>query len=116
MSLVAIGARLRAICLALPEANEEVMRRGPSYRVGTKIFALERPWNGWLALWCKTPEGSRDFILDAEPARFFIPPYFGSRGWIGVGLDEAADWREIEAFVQRSYRLVAPKRLCKLLA
>ncbi len=116
MSLVAIGARLRAICLALPEANEEPMRRGPSYRVADKIFALERPWNDWLALWCKAPKGSRDFILDAEPARFFIPPYFGARGWIGVGLDEAADWREIEAFVQRSYRLVAPKRLGKLMA
>ena len=111
MPLVAIGARLRAICLALPEANEEIMRRGPSYRVGDKIFALERPWNDWLALWCKVPEGSREIIIDAEPARFFVPPYFGAKGWIGVGLDEAADWREIEAFVRRSYRLVASKRL-----
>ena len=100
MPLVAIGARLRAICLALPEANEEVMRRGPSYRVADKIFALERPWNDWLALWCKVPEGSREILLQAEPTRFFIPPYFGAKGWIGVGLDEKADWREIEAFVR----------------
>ncbi len=113
MSLAAIGARLRAICLALPEATEELMRRGPSYRVADKIFALERPWNDRLALWCKVPAGSREFILAAEPARFFIPPYFGPRGWIGVGLDEAGDWREIEAFVRRSYRLTAPKRLCE---
>ena len=97
MPLVAIGARLRAICLALPEANEEVMRRGPSYRVADKIFALERPWNDWLALWCKVPEGSREILLQAEPTRFFIPPYFGAKGWIGVGLDAKADWREIEA-------------------
>jgi hypothetical protein len=116
MSLVAIGARLRAICLALPEATEELMRRGPSYRVADKIFALERPWNERLALWCKVPAGSREFILAAEPGRFFIPPYFGPMGWIGVGLDEAGDWREIEAFVRRSYRLTAPKRLCKLMA
>jgi predicted DNA-binding protein (MmcQ/YjbR family) len=116
MSLDAIDTRLRVICLALPEAHEELMRRGPSYRVADKIFALERPWNDWLALWCKVPEGSREFILGAEPARFFIPPYFGAKGWIGVGLDEGADWREIEAFVRRSYRLVAPKRLSKLVA
>ena len=115
MSLVATGARLRAICLALPEASEELMRRGPSYRVEAKIFALERPWNGRLALWCKVPAGSREIMLEAEPARFFIPPYFGAKGWIGVGLDKA-DWREIEAFVHRSYRLVAPKRLAKLMA
>ena len=53
MPLVEIGARLRAICFALPEASEEPMRRGPSYRVADKIFALERPWDDWRALWCK---------------------------------------------------------------
>jgi predicted DNA-binding protein (MmcQ/YjbR family) len=114
MSLVAIGARLRAICLALPEATEELMRRGPSYRVADKIFAVERPWGDRLALWCKVPAGSREIMLEAEPARFFIPPYFGPKGWIGVGLDDSADWREVEAFVRRSYRLVAPKRLARL--
>jgi predicted DNA-binding protein (MmcQ/YjbR family) len=116
MRLAAIGARLRAICLALPEANEELMRRGPSYRVAGKIFALERPLNGRLALWCKVPDGSREIALGAEPARFFIPPYFGAKGWIGVVLDDKANWREIEAFARRSYRLVAPKRLAKLVA
>lgn len=116
MPPIAIGARLRAICLAFPEATEEVMRRGPSYRVADKIFALERPREGGLALWCKVPDGSREILLQAEPSRFFIPPYFGPKGWIGVGLDEAVDWPEIEAFVGRSYRLVAPKRLAKLVA
>jgi predicted DNA-binding protein (MmcQ/YjbR family) len=114
MPLVAIGARLRAICLALPEATEELMRRGPSYRVADKIFALERSWNDRLALWCKVPAGSREIMLEAEPARFFVPPYFGPKGWIGVGLDDSDDWREIEAFVRRSYRLTAPKRLTRL--
>ena len=116
MPLIAIGARLCAICLALPEAHEELMRRGPSYRVADKIFALERSWNDRVALWCKVPAGSREIMLEAEPARFFMPPYYGAKGWIGVGLDEGADWREIEAFVRRSYRLVAPKRLAKLVA
>jgi hypothetical protein len=116
MPLAATGARLRAICLALPEASEEPMRRGPSYRVADKIFALERPWRDGLALWCKVPAGSREILLEAEPARFFVPPYFGAKGWIGVGLGDKADWREIEAFVRRSYRLTAPKRLAKLVA
>jgi hypothetical protein len=113
MSHAAIGARLRLICLALPEAREEPMKRGPSYRVGDKIFAVERPRSEGLALWCKVPDATRELILSSNPARFFIPPYFGARGWIGVGLDEVADWREVEAFVHRSYRLIAPKRLAK---
>ena len=92
------------------------MRRGPSYRVQDKIFALERPWRDSIGLWCKVPEGSREIIIGSDPARFFIPPYFGAKGWIGVGLDRAVDWREVEAFVRRSYRLVAPKRLARLVA
>jgi hypothetical protein len=116
MSPGVFGARLRAICLSLPETTEELMRRGPSYRVANKIFALERPWNDWLALWCKGPEGLREMLLDAEPGRFFISPYFGAKDWIRVGLDEQTNWREIDGFVRRSYRLVAPKRLGKLVA
>jgi hypothetical protein len=116
MPCVTIGAHLRAICLALPEAHEEAMRRGPSYPVGEKIFALERPWNDWVGLWCKVPYGTRELILGACPVRFFVPPYFGAKGWIGVGLDEAADWPEVEAFVHRSYRLIAPRRLAQLVS
>ena len=116
MSRAAISARLRAICLELPEAYEEPMKRGPSYRIEGRIFTVERPRGDWLALWCKVPEGTRDFIIAANPARFFVPPYFGAKGWIGMGLDEAADWREIDAFVRRSYRMTAPKRLGKLLS
>ena len=63
------------------------MRRGPSYRVQDKIFALERPWRDSIGLWCKVPEGSREIIIGSDPARFFIPPYFGAKGWIGVEYD-----------------------------
>ena len=76
MSLVAIDARLRTICLTLPEASEELMRRGPSYRVANKIFALERPWRDRLALWCKVPEGAREIFLAAGPTRFFTVRYY----------------------------------------
>jgi predicted DNA-binding protein (MmcQ/YjbR family) len=106
MPLLTIDARLRAICLALPEVHEEAMRRGPSYRVGDKIFALERPWSDWLALWCKVREG-RARSSSTPNRRDFHSPYFGAKGWVGVGLDEAADWREVQAFIRRSYRLVA---------
>jgi predicted DNA-binding protein (MmcQ/YjbR family) len=116
MPVVATGVRLRAIGLTLPEGYEEAMKRGPSYRVGDKIFALERPWNDRVGLWCKVPEGTREIIIGSDPARFFVPPYFGAKGWIGVGLDEVADWEEVEAFVRRSYRLIAQKRLARLVA
>jgi len=104
------ATRLRKICLALPDATDVVMRRGPSYRIADKIFAVERPHAGASALWCKVPPGSQAVLTGADPRRFFVPPYFGPKGWIGVVLDASVDWKEVAALVERSYRLVAPKR------
>ncbi len=92
------------------------MRRGPSYRVAEKVFALQRPWNDWLAVGRQIPEGSREILLEAEPTRFFIPLYFGAKGWIGLGLDEKAGLGEIEAFARPSFRPVAPRRFARLVA
>jgi predicted DNA-binding protein (MmcQ/YjbR family) len=110
------GERLRAICLALPEAVETAMRRGPSYRVGDKIFAVDRRGDGRPSVWCKALAGSQAILVGAESARFFVPPYFGPKGWVGMRLDHEPDWNEVAALIRRSYRLVAPKRLATLVA
>ncbi|MGO8801456.1 MAG: MmcQ/YjbR family DNA-binding protein [Roseiarcus sp.] len=102
--------RLRAICLALPEAAEVVSRRGPTFRVGDKIFALDRTVDGRATVWFKAPAGAQAVLIGADPERFFSPPYYGAKGWIGLRLDGAPDWREIAALIERSHRLVAPKR------
>ena len=105
------SARLRALCLALPEASEVVIRRGPTFRVDDKIFALDRVIEGRPSAWFKAPAGAQAVLLGADPKRFFSPPYYGVKGWIGLWLDQAPDWAEVEALARRSYRLVAPKRL-----
>ena len=102
--------RLRAICLALPEASEVVIRRGPTYRVDDKIFALDRTVEGRPSLWCKVPAGGQAALIAADPLRFFSPPYYGAKGWIGLWLDRSVDWEEVAGFAARSHRLVAPKR------
>ena len=107
----AAAQKLREICLSLPEARQEATRRGPSYRVEEKIFANERVVDRRLSVWGKAPSGSQAMLMAADPERFFSPPYYGAKGWVGMWLDGAPDWREVEAFVKRSYRLVAPKRL-----
>jgi predicted DNA-binding protein (MmcQ/YjbR family) len=104
------ATRLRQTCLGLPDATEVIMRRGPSYRIADKIFALARPRGGEMALWCKVPAGSQAVLIGADAQRFFVPPYFGPKGWVGVVLDRSVDWNEVAALVERSYRLVAPKR------
>lgn len=104
--------RLRAICLALPEAVEKETWEEPTFRVRNKIFALQQhDQDGRVAFWCKAPPGSQEVLVGADPQRFFVPPYLGCRGWVGVWLDGEPDWDEVAALVTRSYRLTAPKRL-----
>jgi predicted DNA-binding protein (MmcQ/YjbR family) len=81
--------RLRAICLALPEATEKIAWDEPTWRVRGTIFT--------------------------DPARFFRPPYVGPRGWVGVRLDRRPSWTKVAAVVERAYRLVAPSRLLESL-
>ncbi len=106
--------RLRAICLALPEAEKVALRCGPTYRIEGKIFALDRRHERGTALWCKVPSGAQAILIGADPTRFFSPPYYGTKGWIGVVLDAKTDWDEAAALIRRSYRLVAPKRLAAM--
>ncbi len=103
--------RLRAICLALPEATEKEAWGDPTFRVRNKIFAMEKRGDGRISLWCKAPPGSQEILVGADPDRFFVPPYVGHKGWIGLRLDRDPNWDEVTAVVKRSYRLIAPKRL-----
>jgi predicted DNA-binding protein (MmcQ/YjbR family) len=108
--------RLRAICLALPEAVEKETWGDATFRVREKIFAMEWREDGRLSVWCKAPPGSQQILVTADPKRFFVPPYVGHKGWIGMRLDNRPDWAEVETVVKRSYKLVAPKRLARLVS
>jgi hypothetical protein len=72
---------------------------------------MEKRGDGRISVWLKAAPGGQEVLVAADPARFFVPPYVGHRGWIGVRLDAAHDWEELAALVTASYRLIAPKRL-----
>jgi predicted DNA-binding protein (MmcQ/YjbR family) len=110
VSEAALG-RLRKICLALPEAKERETWGHPTFRVRDKIFATFGEGEGGPALTCKAPPGSQAILVGADPARFFVPAYVGSKGWVGMRLDRRVDWAEVAVVVERSWRLTAPKRL-----
>jgi hypothetical protein len=109
---------LRAICLALPEATEKTAWGEPTFRVRDKMFAMytdNHHRDGRVALWCKAPEGAQEILVGAAPTRFFVPPYVGHKGWIGVRLDIEVDWNEVAEHVKESYRMTAPRQLVRLL-
>ncbi len=107
--------RVRKICTALPETTERLSHGAPTWFVRAKLtfvmFLDDHHGNGRLALWVAAPSGVQGTLVDEEPDRFFVPPYVGGRGWLGVRLDRAVDWDEIAQIAQDAYRVVAPKTL-----
>lgn len=108
--------RLRAICLALPEAIERETWDIPTFRVREKIFVMFTPQENVPALWCKAPRGAQEILIQADGARFFRPPYVGHKGWVGMRLQGRVDWDEVAALVRRSYQMTAPKTLARQVA
>jgi hypothetical protein len=106
--------RLRMICLALPEAVEKEAWGEPTFRVRDRIFVIAKGNDTPVSLWCKAPPGSQQVLVGADPQRFFVPPYVGHKGWVGMRLGDGADWDEVEKLTKRSYRLTAPKRLAAM--
>ncbi|HEV2760928.1 MAG TPA: MmcQ/YjbR family DNA-binding protein [Acidimicrobiales bacterium] len=107
--------RLRALCLALPEAVEKPFggHTSPSFRVGDKLFVMVS--EDRTVMTCKGAPGVHQDLVAAEPDRFFVPAYVGHKGWVGARLDVEQDWDELADLVTDSYRMTAPKRLVRLL-
>ena len=108
--------RLRKLCLALPEAHEVEAWGEPTFRIRNKLFAMyasrgNHHGAGRAAVWCKASLSNQALMVGAEPQRFFVPPYVGPSGWVGVWLDGEVDWEELGEFLRDAYLLVAPKRL-----
>lgn len=106
--------RVRAMCLALPEAFEVETWEHPTFRVGSgkgKIFCGTAADGSTVTM--KADPGEHAALLQAgEP--FFMPPYVGTKSWIGVRTDHAAtDWAEVAELIATSYCLVAPARLAR---
>jgi hypothetical protein len=111
-------ARVRKLCLSLPETSERLSHGAPTFFVrGQKSFVTymdDHHGDGRLALWCACPRGMRDGLVKANADTYFVPPYVGYLGWIGMRLDRRGDWDEIERVIRDAYAAVAPKKLGEL--
>jgi len=107
--------QLSKICLSLPEAVRRDLNEHADFRVRGKVFAYflnNHHGDGIISVCCKSALGENIDRASREPARFYLPPYIGQRGWFGLRLDgEAVDWSEVRGLLELSYALVAPKRL-----
>ena len=109
-------ARLRKVCLALPEAHEVEAWGEPTFRVRNKMFAMyaasgNHHGAGRPGVWCNSTQVNQDLLIHADPDRYFSPPYVGCKGWLGVWLDDKPDWSVVADILADAWQLAAPKRL-----
>jgi hypothetical protein len=106
-------ARVREICLGLPEVAERPSHGAPTFFIRGKhsfvMFHDHHHGDGRLALWCAAPAGMQRGLVDATPDVYFVPPYVGHRGWVGVRLDRGAPWDEIAGVIEEAYLDRTPK-------
>ncbi len=111
-------ARVRELCLALPETYEMLSHGEPTFRVGKKQFAMfasaaTHHGSGRDSVWVKSTHMVQATLVQANPDRCFLPPYVAHLGWLGLWLDAVADWDEVADLLHDGYCLVAPKRLLR---
>ena len=107
--------KIREVCLGLPETSERLSHGAPTFFVREKraflMVLTDHHGDGRFAIWCAAAGGTQELLVEAEPERFFRPPYVGHRGWLGVRLDRGLDWDEIAGIAEDAYAEIAPARL-----
>jgi hypothetical protein len=105
--------RVRRLCAALPQTTEKLSHGEPTFFVGKKVYAMfanNHHNDGHIAVWIPVPPGLQATLLKTEPEKFFMPPYVGVRGWVGIELDAVSD-EELGFHLYEAWRLIAPTKM-----
>ena len=105
-------ARVRRACLALPDTIEKEAWGAPTFRTCGRLFVMfvdNHHGDGRLAIWCSAPPGAQDALVASAPQHFFVPPYVGSQGWVGVRLDNGLKWAAVSARIKEAHRTISAR-------
>lgn len=105
--------RVRRYCLALPEVTEKISHGEPTFFVRKKVFAMfsnNHHNDGHIAVCVPAPAGVQEMLIEAEPEKFYRPPYVGVRGWVGLELDRISD-DELASHLRQAWLMIAPAKL-----
>ena len=105
---------IRALCLSFPESEEVISHGAPDFKVRGKSFAtfcLNFHGDGRVALWLRSPEGVQRLYTELNPTAYFVPPYVGPRGWLGMELNKGLSWQEVTARVREAWENAGPASL-----
>jgi hypothetical protein len=105
--------RLRTACFGFPGTEEKLSHGMPSFHVRGKHFAAfvdDHHGSGLVGAWCKSTIDEQRRLVALDPERYFVPPYVGVKGWVGVRLDHPnMDWIELAIIVEGGWASIVPK-------
>jgi len=108
-----VEARLRRICLDLPDAYEQQAWKGTRWMVRKKSFAhvlgVEREAGDALIVLSLRSQGEELEILRRAGPPFFMLGW--GRNAIGMVIDDDTEWDEVAELVTESFCVLAPKKL-----
>ena len=105
--------RLRTIALAMPDAAEKLSHGEPTFFNRGGVFAMidnNHHGSGHVAVHLNAPPGAQESLVEGDPRHFFVPPYVGKAGWIGVRLDSGLPWPVIGDLVAQSHATTAARK------
>jgi len=106
-------ARVRRICLALPETWEKISHGEPTWFVGKKVFAgfsNNHHNDGHIAVIVPAAIGIQEMLIRKSPKKFYRPPYVGVRGWVGIEVDRVSD-NELSLHLKEAWKLIAAPKI-----
>jgi predicted DNA-binding protein (MmcQ/YjbR family) len=106
---VAALAKVRSICLELPEAKEVEAWGHPTFRAGKKMFAGFGEDADGLSLGMKMSYERQDELL--QDKRFYPTPYAARLGWVSLRLNSKTNWSEVAGLLREACKQVALKRM-----
>jgi hypothetical protein len=113
-----IPVAVKELCLAFPGAEETISHGSPGYAVRGRFFAyytVNHHGDGRVALLVNAPPGAQAACVYAEPKHYFVPPYVGPRGWLGINLDRGIAWPRVVAHTRDAWLKVVPSKLASQL-
>ena len=104
--------RVRRICSALPQTTEKLSHGEPTFFTNKKVYAMlaiNHHDDGHIAVYVPVPPGLQATLIKTEPDKFFMPPYVGVRGWVGLEIDRVSD-EELGFHLTEAWRMISPKK------
>jgi len=114
--MISINEAVKKICLSLPDTEEVSSHGFPTYKVNGKGFAtfsLNHHGDELVALLLNIGRETQQMLVESAPDYFFIPPYTGPKGWVGINLNKDLAWTRVSQLTWNTYCRVAPAALAR---